>query len=135
VKRIAKDVTHTLTHKSAKRGAGVFRIETKKDLRMAGRAIRENWNYDRQEVIAALMELVINRDPDLMLGAIERLQKGDEIAIKNEEAAIKRELMEIKKLGDEQQLRVRLLELARHIEPAELARLASQDGIANPKPS
>ena len=94
---------------------------------MISRAIRENWEYDRKEVTAALMEIVINRDPDLMLNAVALLLKGDEVSIKNEEAAIKRELMEIKKLGDEQQLRLRLLELARHIEPAELARLASQN--------
>ena len=106
----------------------MFRIETKKDLRMVGRAISEGWNYDRDEVVAALMEVVLNRDPDLMLEAIDRLQKGDEIMIKNEEAAIKRELMELKKLGDEQQLRLRLLELARNVEPAELARLASKNG-------
>ena len=109
------------------RGKGKLRIETKKDLRMVGRAIREGWNYDREEVTAALMEVVLTRDPELMLGAIERLQKGDEIAIKSEEAAIKRELLELKKLGDENALRLRLLELARHIEPAELVRLASKD--------
>ena len=106
---------------------GMFRLETKKDVQMVGRAIREGWDYDRKEVIDALMEIVTNRDPELMLDAIERLQKGDEIMIKNEEAAIKRELMELKKLGDEQQLRLRLFELAQHIEPAELAKLASQN--------
>ena len=94
---------------------------------MVGRAINEGWDYDREEVVAALMEVVLSRDPDLMLDAIDRLQKGDEIMIKNEEAAIKRELMELKKLGDEQQLRLRLLELARNVEPAELARLASEN--------
>ena len=112
------------------RGKGKLRIETKKDLRMVGRAIREGWNYDREEVTAALMEVVLKRDPELMLGAIERLQKGDEIAIKSEEAAIKRELLELKKLGDENALRLRLLELARHIEPTELVRLASKDSTA-----
>ena len=95
---------------------------------MISRAIREGWKYDRAEVTAALMEVVLNRDPELMMDAIALLLKGDEVSIKAEEAAIKRELMEIKKLGDEQQLRIRLLELARHIEPSELARLASKDG-------
>ena len=94
---------------------------------MMSRAIKEGWDYDREKVTAALMEVVMNRDPDMMLGAVALLLKGDEISIKNEEAAIKRELMEIKKLGDEQQLRLRLFELARHIEPAELVRLASKD--------
>lgn len=93
---------------------------------MLGRAIREGWNYDRAAVVEALMEVVASRNPKLMLMAIERLQKGDEIAIKSEEADIKRELMEMKKLGDEQQLRIRLLELARHIPPNELAQLASK---------
>jgi hypothetical protein len=106
----------------------MFRPESKKDIRMISRAQREGWDYDREAVASALMEIVENRDPELMMDAIDRLQKGDEIAIKSEEAAIKRELMEIKKLGDEQQLRLRLLELARHIDPAELARLASSHG-------
>lgn len=74
------------------------------------------------------MEVVNRRDPDLMMDAIALLLKGDEVAIKSEEVEIKRELMELKKLGDEQQLRIRLLELARHIQPDELARLASEDG-------
>lgn len=84
--------------------------------------MREGWNYDRKAVVEALMEVVESRDPDLMLLAIDRLQRGDEIEIK-------RELMELKKLGDENGIRLRLLELARHIEPVELARLASQNGL------
>jgi hypothetical protein len=109
-------------------GKGAVQVDGKKHVRMISRAIREGWQYDRAEVTAALMEVVLNRDPELMMDAIALLLKGDEVSIKAEEAAIKRELMEIKKLGDEQQLRIRLLELARHIEPAELARLASKDG-------
>jgi hypothetical protein len=42
---------------------------------------------------------------------------------------IKRELVELKKAGDDNAIRLRLLELARHIEPNELARLASKNGI------
>ena len=106
-----------------------MQIESKKDLRMIRRAQREGWNYDRKEVVTALMELVTNRDPDLMIDAIERLQFGDALAIKEEEAEIKRELMELKKLGDENAIRLRLLELARNIEPDELARLASKNGF------
>ena len=89
---------------------------------MIGRAIREGWDYDRQEVSRALMECVINRDPELMMLAIDRLQRGDEVQIK-------REMLELKKAGDDNAIRLRLLELARHIEPIELARLASQNGI------
>ena len=108
----------------------MFRIESKKDTKLIARAQREGWDYDREEVAAALMEAVATRDPEVMMDAIDRLQKGDEIAIKQEEAAIKRELLELKKLGDENALRLRLLELARNIEPAELARLASKNGVA-----
>jgi len=99
---------------------GEFRIESKKDIKLIGRAIREGWNYDRQTVVAALMEIVESRDPDLMLDAIDRLQRGDEIEIK-------RELADLKKAGDDNTFRLRLLELARHIEPDELARLASEN--------
>jgi hypothetical protein len=99
------------------------RLETKNDVRLVGRAIREGWDFDRSKVVAALMELVENRNPDLMMDAIDKLQRGDEINIK-------RELLELKKLGDENLIRLRLLELARHAEPDELARLASENGIA-----
>ena len=70
------------------------------------------------------MEVIEQRDPDLMLKAIELLMKGDEINIK-------REMLELKKAGDDNAIRLRLLELARHIEPSELARLASQNGITS----
>jgi len=105
------------------RGMGAVQIESAKDLRMVSRAIREGWNFDRSKVVAALMEVVENRDPELMLDAIGLLMKGDEINIK-------REMLELKKSGDENAIRLRLLELARHIEPTELARLASENGIA-----
>jgi hypothetical protein len=100
----------------------MVRIENKKDLRLVGRAIREGWDFDRAKVVAALMEIVESRDPDLMMDAIDKLQRGDEINIK-------REMLELKKAGDDNHIRLRLLELARHIEPTELARLASENGI------
>lgn len=99
-----------------------MQIESKKDLRLISRAQREGWDYNRAEVVAALMEVVHNRDPELMMDAIDRLLKGDEIEIK-------RQLMELKKAGDDNAIRLRLLELARHVEPTELARLASENGI------
>ncbi len=91
---------------------------------MVGRAIKEGWNFDRAAVVSALMEVIEQRDPDLMMKAIELLMKGDEINIK-------REMLELKKAGDDNAIRLRLLELARNIEPAELARLASQNGITS----
>jgi hypothetical protein len=97
-------------------------ISTRKDLRMVSRAIREGWDFDRSAVVSALMEIVVNRDPELMLDAIALLMRGDEINIK-------REMLELKKSGDDNAIRLRLLELARNIEPTELARLASENGI------
>jgi len=97
-------------------------IATRKDLRMVGRAIREGWNFDRSLVVSALMEVIESRDPELMLDAIALLMRGDEINIK-------REMLELKKSGDDNAIRLRLLELARHIEPTELARLASKNGL------
>jgi hypothetical protein len=91
---------------------------------MVSRAIKEGWNFDRSAVVSALMEVIEQRDPDLMMKAIELLMKGDEINIK-------REMLELKKAGDDNAIRLRLLELARHIEPSELARLASQNGITS----
>jgi hypothetical protein len=91
---------------------------------MVGRAIKEGWNFDRSAVVSALIEVIEQRDPDLMMKAIELLMKGDEINIK-------REMLELKKAGDDNAIRLRLLELARHIEPSELARLASQNGITS----
>ena len=101
-----------------------MQIDSNKDLRMVGRAIKEGWNFDRAAVVSALMEVIEQRDPDLMMKAIELLMKGDEINIK-------REMLELKKAGDDNAIRLRLLELARHIEPSELARLASQNGITS----
>jgi hypothetical protein len=91
---------------------------------MVSRAIKEGWNFDRSAVVSALIEVIEQRDPDLMMKAIELLMKGDEINIK-------REMLELKKAGDDNAIRLRLLELARHIEPSELARLASQNGITS----
>ena len=99
-----------------------MKIESKKDVRLIGRAIREGWDFDRAKVVAALMEVIENRDHELMMEAIDKLQRGDEINIK-------REMLELKKAGDDNHIRLRLLELARHIEPTELARLASENGI------
>ena len=84
--------------------------------------MKEGWEFDRRAVVAALMEVVESRDPDLMLDAIGLLMRGDEINIK-------REMAELKKAGNDNAIRLRLLELARHIEPTEIARLASENGI------
>lgn len=101
-----------------------MQLESKNDLRLVGRAMKEGWDFDRSKVVSALMELVERRDPDLMLDAISLLQKGDELNIK-------RELMELKKLGDENHMRLRLIELARNAGITGPAEPASQDGLVS----
>lgn len=103
---------------------GKLRIESKKDLRLVGRAIREGWDYDRKAVIQALMDCVKSGDPELMLEATDRLLRGDEIELK-------RELVELKKAGDDNAIRLRLIELARNLGPDEVAKLASKAGLDN----
>ena len=100
-------------------------ITNKRDIRLVGRAIREGWPVTEEvkaKVVAALMEIVDSRDPDLMLEAIDRLQKADKLNVD-------RESLQQKQAKDEQDRRLQLLELARHIEPRELAKLASENGI------
>lgn len=97
-------------------------IESKKDIRLLSRAMREGWNVDRKTVIAALMEIVENRDPELMLGAAELLLKADAIDVKREE-------LESKKKTDDDEQRLRLLELAKSIPVADLTRIATASGI------
>ena len=102
-------------------------ITNKRDIRLVGRAIREGWPVTEEvkaKVIAALMEIVDSRDPDLMLEAIDRLQKADKLNVD-------RESLQQKQAKDEQDRRLQLLELARHIEPRELAKIASENGILN----
>jgi hypothetical protein len=98
-------------------------VERKSDIRLIGRAIREGWNVDKQMVVQALQEVVVNRDPELLLGAAQLLIKADEIDAKRE--AI--EQREIQSNGDR---RLQLLELAQRIPATELARFASDNGIA-----
>ena len=101
-------------------------ITNKRDVRLVGRAIREGWPVSdevKKKVVAALVEIVDSRDPDLMLEAIDRLQKADKLNID-------RETLLQKQAKDDDDRRLQLLELARHIEPRELAKLASQNGIA-----
>ncbi len=102
----------------------MFRIETKKDIALVRRAQNDGWGYDRKKLADALMDLAMSGDPELLLEAAAMLHKGDEVEIK-------RQLMELKKEGDDNAVRLRLLELARNIEPTELARLASENGLTS----
>lgn len=99
-----------------------MRVESKNDIRLIGRAIREGWDIDRKAIVKALMEPVENRDPDLMLKAAELLLKADKLNVDREGMADRRD----KEHGDK---RLQLLELAQRIPASELARLASDNGI------
>lgn len=88
----------------------MFRIESKKDINLARRAIREGWDYDRSEVVDAL--LVALRDPELTIEAAKVLLLGDTVAAKQAEVQIKREKLELEKRQYDDKLRLRLIELA-----------------------
>ena len=85
--------------------------------------MKERWNVDRDEVKAALMEVIASRDPEMMLDAAKLLLLADSIDVKREEVAAKQS-------AKDNEHRLRLLELARSVPATELARLASENGIA-----
>ena len=97
-------------------------IRTSKDLRLVNRALKEKWNVDKEAVKEALMQCLT--DPDLAIDAAKVLLAADAIDCKREELDAKREVKE-----NEQ--RLRLLELAQSVPIAELAKLASENGIAS----
>lgn len=100
----------------------MFQIQSKADLRLAGRALRNKWNVDREAIKAALMSAI--RDPDLMLEAAKVLLVADSLDVKREE-------IEAKKEARENDQRLRLLAVARSVPATELARLASENGIVS----
>lgn len=95
-------------------------INTTKDLGLVNRAIRERWNVDREAVKEALM--VCLQDPDLAPKAAKILLDADALDEKRDAA-------EERRLLKENEQRLRLLELAKSIPVADLARLASENGI------
>jgi hypothetical protein len=97
-------------------------IRTSKDLRLVNRALKEKWNVDKEAIKAALMQCL--SDPDLAVDAATFFLAADAIDCKREELDAKREVKE-----NEQ--RLRLLELAQSVPVAELAKLASENGIAS----
>ena len=97
-----------------------MKIENAKDLGLVNRAVRERWNVDREAVKAALM--VCLQDPDLAPKAAKILLDADALDEKRDAA-------EERKAIKENEQRLRLLELAQSIPVAELAKLASENGI------
>ena len=97
-----------------------MKIENAKDLGLVNRAVRERWNVDREAVKAALM--VCLQYPDLAPKAAKILLDADALDEKRDAA-------EERKAIKENEQRLRLLELAQSIPVAELAKLASENGI------
>jgi hypothetical protein len=97
-------------------------IRTAKDLRLVNRALKEKWNVDKEAIKEALMQCL--SDPDLAIDAAKVLLAADAIDCKREELDAKRE-------AKENEQRLRLLELAQSVPIAELAKLASENGIAS----
>jgi chaperonin GroEL (HSP60 family) len=97
-------------------------VATSKDLRLVNRALKEKWNVDKEAIKAALMQCL--SDPDLAVDAAKVLLVADALDCKREELDAKREVKE-----NEQ--RLRLLELAQSVPIAELAKLASENGVAS----
>lgn len=95
-------------------------IETRKDLRLVSRALKQRWNVDREKIKQALM--VALGDPDLAVDAAKVLLVADALDVKRDE-------IEFKQQAKENEQRLRLLELAQSVPVAELAKLASENGI------
>ena len=70
------------------------------------------------------MEVIESRDPELLLDALDLARKMDLVDCKREE-------LEIKKQADDNDERLRLLELAKSVPVADLARIASENGIVS----
>jgi hypothetical protein len=97
-------------------------VETKNDLRLIRRAMKEGWNVPRQKVVNALLEAL--QDPELLIDAAKLLIAADSMDIKREE-------LEAKTHGNSEQRRLQLLALAQRVPVGDLARLASEHGIAS----
>jgi hypothetical protein len=101
----------------------MIEVRTKKDVRLLGRAMSEGWNIDRKAVLKSLMDVMKGSDEKLRIEAASVLVRADL-------ADVKREELELKKQALDDERRLRLLEIARHLPSGELARLASSHGYA-----
>ena len=96
-------------------------IESRNDLRLIRRSMRQGWNVPKERVIAALLEAM--QDPDLLIDAAKLLIAADALDIKREE-------LEAKTSGDSESRRLQLLAIAQRVPIGDLARIASEHGIA-----
>lgn len=90
------------------RGRRFLNIESINDIRLLGRAIKEDWPVSpeiKSEVVAALRDIVSSGVPDFVIPASRVLMAGDAL---NQ----RRRALEEKKLALEQQRKLELIELA-----------------------
>lgn len=100
-------------------------IQTVADIKMIGRAFREDWptSIDRkEEAVTALMNVFALRDPQLTIAAFEAFIKADT-------ANIKRAELEAKEKERDDKRRLRILEFLKSLGPDEVGRLASESGF------
>ena len=84
--------------------------------------MREGWNVPRGKVIEALLAAL--QDPDLLIDAAKLLIAADALDIRREE-------LEAKSSGDSESRRLQLLAIAQRLPVGDLARIASEHGIAS----
>jgi hypothetical protein len=96
------------------------RIESKKDLRLVARALKNRWEVDKKKIRESLMACL--SDPDLAIDAAKVLLMADAMDVKRDE-------IEAKKQTKENEQRLQLLELARRAPAGELAKLASDNSL------
>lgn len=102
-------------------------IRNKRDIRLVGRAMREDWPTTperKQQAVNALFEVLALKDPELTIEVFKALTKADE-------ANLKRKVVELKEQEMNEQQRLRLLEFARSLSPDELARISSRGNVGN----
>jgi len=78
---------------------------------MAGRAVRESWDYDRKEMVQALID-ARNMFPEMAVDIAKVFLLADAVAIKQDEVEIKREKLELEKRKYDDAIRIKLIDLA-----------------------
>lgn len=88
-----------------------MKIEDKKDLRLVSRGLREGWEIPAEaktEIIQSLMEIIRQKDPDMIIDAIDMMRKIDELNAK-------REALQQRQLGEIEDRRVQLIAVAERL--------------------
>ncbi len=108
VSRLFVNIVRRLGGFSRGKGKAFLNIESLNDIRLIGRAIKEDWPVTpeiKSQVVEALRDIVSSGIPDLVIPASRVLMAGDML---NQ----RRRAAEEKKLQQEQQRKLELIELA-----------------------